>query len=501
MKICFVLQRQFAYIGHALARALARKGIEEFCGYVYLRPSLAFLQTQRDIRYSTLLLDEDLHARYREETLNWAYLKELEAKYGMPNLSPFLELDRVIRRGQLVREYPYEHPRYSYEDMLRIMQVKMRGILSFLEKEKPDAVILSVIADLSTLFLYRAAKRKGIRVFFLESSRVRNLHTVTEEYQSFSFVDRVYERLLKKELVLPREREQTLNFLNEFRNRPATHSYQDIPNLRPISRKKQFAFLRPDRTLQSVRFILKLLTDYLKNPHGGDPYETKPWHYLIDRIQRKLRVLYGFGDLYRAPDYRESYAFFPLQLEPEMATSLFSKFYTDQLWLVKQAAKSLPVDFRLYVKEHPAMFGYRTRRFYREVAKIPNVKLIAPAVSGTELIARARLIFTLTGTSGWEGMLLKKPVITFGDVFYNVLPMAKKVGDIHELPRLVSEQLQEYRHDEEKLTAYLTAIYAESADFNLIQMWDIERGRDLETHQEETERMAELIARKLREQK
>lgn len=497
MKICLVLQRQFAYVGHALARELKDRGVDEFCGYVYKRSGLSFLQKQSDLRYSTLLLDEDSHAHYRHEPIDWTYLKRLEREYGQPNLSPYFELDRVIRRGQLVREYPYEKPPYQYEDMLRILQVKSRAILAFLDKERPDAVILSVIADLSTLFLYHAAKKKGIRVFFLESSRVRNLHTLTEEYQNFSFVNRTYERLLADHSALPDARKQAEIFLHAFRNRPVTHSHQDTPTARPLSRGKQFGFLMPTGLIRSFSFVLRLWFTYMRNPHRNDPYETKPWHYLLDRIKRKLRVLRGFDDLYETPAFSEPYVFFPLQLEPEMATSLFSKFYTDQLWLIKQTAKSLPVDFRLYVKEHPAMYGYRTRRFYEEIAKIPNVKLLSPTLYGSDVVANARLVLTLTGTSGWEAMLLKKPVITFGDVFYNTLPMAQKCGYINDLPRLVQKQLDEFRHDEEKLLTYLAAIFAESANFNLIQMWDIEHGLNLKAHEKELKDMAALIWRHL----
>ena len=62
MKICFLLQRGFALIGHALAQILQDKhGINEFCGYVYLRSSYDFLVSQPDVKYTKLLLDEDIH--------------------------------------------------------------------------------------------------------------------------------------------------------------------------------------------------------------------------------------------------------------------------------------------------------------------------------------------------------------------------------------------------------------------------------------------------------
>ena len=39
-----------------------------------------------------------------------------------------------------------------------------------------------------------------------------------------------------------------------------------------------------------------------------------------------------------------------------------------------------------------------------------------------DLIIKSEFIFTITGTVGWEGILLNKPVIVFGKVFYEHFP-------------------------------------------------------------------------------
>ena len=64
MKICFLLQRRFAYIGHNLAVLLKEKyGITEFCGYVYLRSSYDFLKQQS---FFTNLLPDSYYAKYAD---------------------------------------------------------------------------------------------------------------------------------------------------------------------------------------------------------------------------------------------------------------------------------------------------------------------------------------------------------------------------------------------------------------------------------------------------
>src|SRR3989338_6917129 len=131
MKICFFLQRRFAYLGHNLAIILKEKyGVSDFCGYVNLRSSFNFLSSQKDIKYSNLLLDEDIQKKYKEETLDLNYLQWLEKEYGTPNLWPYIAVDRIIMSNQLLREYPYDKPPYTHEEMLRLLQVMSKSILS-----------------------------------------------------------------------------------------------------------------------------------------------------------------------------------------------------------------------------------------------------------------------------------------------------------------------------------------------------------------------------------
>lgn len=492
-----MLQRRFAYIGHAIAKELKKLGVEEFCGFVELRDSLTFLTSQKDIAYTSLLLYEDIYNAYRFEKLDLAYLSELEREVGIPNLWPYFENDRIVRHSQYIREYPYDKPRYSYEDMLCILQAETKAITRFLDKEKPDVLVLPTITDISTLFFYKSAEKRGIKILLIVASGVSDLFTVTEKYGTFSYVGTLFSKIRKGEIFLQKEKENAIAFLKEFRSKPFTYSVQDASDMRHLTRKRQFSFLKPDKVYNSIDFLLKIWIDYLKNAHKDDPNVIKPWHHLLDRSKRKLRVLIGFDDLYDTPDYSEPYAFFPLQLEPEMATTLSSRFYTDQLWLVAQAASSLPVGYKLYVKEHPAMYSYRTRAFYKKLKDIPNVKLIPPTETGLKVVQYAKIIITLTGTCGWEGILFGKPAITFGNAFYNTLPSAKKCENIHDLPYLVSDLLKNPRHDEKQLIDFLTAIFRESVKINLITMWDIESALYLGKYSEQLHGLAAFLFSKM----
>lgn len=498
MRACILLQRRFAYVGHAMAIVLQKKyGIRDFCGYVYLRDSLNFLKNQKEINYSELILDEDVHNRYKNEPLDINYLRWLEYEYGIPNLWPYIEIDRVVRHGQLIREYPYDRPLYSHIEMMKIIQVKARSMIDFLERQRPDFILFSVIGDISTMLMYYVAKKKNIKTMLIQATRIGDRYTLTENYGDLDYVKTEFEKLQKNMVNYPAERKLAEKFLDDFRKKPESYAKIDSPAKRSIGRIKQFKFLSPKNLIISIRWTSKIIYDYLESSHKDDFNVIKPWHYFFDKIKRKFRVLVGFNDLYDAPDLDEGFAFFPMHLEPEMAISLLAPFYTDQLWLVKQIARALPITYKLYIKEHPAMFGYRSRKFYKELKKIPNVKLIDPSFESFPLTQNAKLIITISGTTGWEGVLLKKPVITFGDVFYNYLQMVKKCVSIGDLAYMVKEQLENFHHDDSALINLIAAVYKESTDLDLIQIWDIEGGSNPEKKQEEVAPFVEYLAKKL----
>ncbi|MEK7170553.1 MAG: hypothetical protein AAB767_04665 [Patescibacteria group bacterium] len=496
MKICFQLQRQFAYTGHAMAVNLKeRYGVKDFCAYVELTPSLTYLQKQTDIAYSGLLMEADLHNSYRDEPLDVAYLNQLEREYGIPNLWPYIEIDRTVRYGLGLREYPYHTPLLSHEEMMRTITGSARKIITFLDTEKPDVIVFSVITDVSCFLLYHIAKKKGIKTLFIVSERIGVNYTLTEKYEGLTFVESVFQELQKKKLVLTEETARADEFLRTFREKPAPYTAYDTLKERPVHRGRQFRFLLPQYIGTSVYWLIRNTKDYLR--YKNRDYIKNPLYLLIDRVKRKTRVLFGFQNFYGVFNPNEDFVFYPLQLEPEMSIALFAPYYNDQLWMCKQIARSLPMHMTLYVKEHPSMWGFRPRSYYRELKKIPNLKLLPPTVINFDILRRAKLIVTLTGTSGWEAVLMQKPVITFGDTFYNMLPTVRKCTTVTDLPNLIKEQLGQFRPDESSLRNLIAALFKEGAPLDLVQLWLKEGSTEMGKKKREVTPFVDYLAKKL----
>ena len=471
MKICFFLQRRWALIGHAMATHLNKNFSDtEFCGFVSMRPSLEFIQKQQDIHYTSLLLEDDIHKKLFSEKIDYEYLHWLEKEFGTPNLWPHLYVDRVIMNGQLQREYPYDKPLLSHEDMLRKVQVTAKEIIAFLDREQPDVVVVSVIGSVGSSLLYTIAQKRGIKTITIEMARIKNRMAFSTTYKGFGWITKRFEEIRNGRR--SPEHEQAVSTLKEFRERPATYRKEADPTFNNQTlRRANLLFLKPKHLLWSIPWHIRTLLKDLRKKKNSDYTDIFMWWHMWDKFKRKMRGLIGFSGLYGKKEEGERFAYYPLHYDPEMATLLYAPYYTDQAMLIKAIARALPLDMKLYVKEHPAMVGYRTRRFYKEILKVPNVKLIPPTESGLELIKHAELTTTITGSGGWESILLKKPVITFGDVFYNDLSFVKRCHGFEELPYLIKAQLEEYKHDEKELVDYVSAVLEDSLPVDYMDLW------------------------------
>lgn len=495
MKACLLLQRRFAYVGHNLALLLKEHyGIDEFCGYVYVRRSYEFLMSQKEIHYSSLLLDQEIHGRYSSERIDTHFLQSLEAEYGIPNLWPYVSLDRALMHNRHVREYPYDKSHYSHDDLLRILQVTAKAIIKFLDDEKPDFIFFSVIGAVGGKLLYHIAKKRGIATYVVHPTMIHDNYVLSETYNGLTGVENKVQ-LFSKESAPEKVLKQAQNFLNDFRHQPRPHYEFADKKYHQTTKSKQLSFVLPTNALKIMRWFFVSLKHHATGRERHDYDYISPINYVKDGIRRKLRNLRGVDDLYDEPGENDNFTFFPLHYEPEVSLLLYAPFFADQIHLIKQIAMSLPVNHYLYVKEHPTMVPYRPRNYYKAIKKIHNVKLINPNISSFDLIARSKLIMTITSSVGWEATLLKKPVITFGDIFYNQLSFVKHCKTPENIPYLVKEQLENFRYDENELLNLLAAIFSESAHLNLQYLW--EREKDLMKRKEGLKPLADLLAQKL----
>jgi hypothetical protein len=201
------------------------------------------------------------------------------------------------------------------------------------------------------------------------------------------------------------------------------------------------------------------------NSHRGVIYPI--W---FQRIKRPLRTL--FCEFYLRRRYIKphkladiEYAFFPLHKEPEVTLLVYSRPFLNQIEVVRNIARNLPVGMKLVIKEHPASHAYRPSSYYKKLLEIPGVVMVPAETRSRDLVENARIVTIISGSIGLEALLMNKPVIHFGNVPFGCLPstMIRHIRDLDSTGATIRDLLDRHEHNEDALLAYISAVIKSSA--------------------------------------
>lgn len=169
-------------------------------------------------------------------------------------------------------------------------------------------------------------------------------------------------------------------------------------------------------------------------------YEKAKGYYLISNIKYILKNWSDYRQMTRGKVVRLSqldgkdFAFFPLHTEPETALQALSPEYFFQLETIIRISRDLPAGYILAVKDTEPALGRRPIGFYDQIRELKNVAILDVREKGIDVIRKARLVATISGTAGFEAAVMGKPVVSFGaHNLYNFLPHVFRVGRDGEL--------------------------------------------------------------------
>lgn len=140
-------------------------------------------------------------------------------------------------------------------------------------------------------------------------------------------------------------------------------------------------------------------------------------------------------------------AFYGLHVQPENSIDVLGAYVSDQLKLIKDIRRSLPFDTTLVVKEHPNFLGMKSPAFFRDLRKIPNVRLIRHDIPTFDLYDRVDLVLTVSGTSAYEAGMLGLPAITFSPMFFGGLSSVRYCRSVTELKDLAAGLMDNFSRD------------------------------------------------------
>jgi hypothetical protein len=131
------------------------------------------------------------------------------------------------------------------------------------------------------------------------------------------------------------------------------------------------------------------------------------------RGQRAARnaAQYDIEDLAELP---KRFIYYPLHFTPEASINTPAPYYVDQMRVIDALRYAMPNGFMLVVKEHPICLPIRRPSFLRKLRRLPGVVVAKATMPSLELVKRAALTTTVTGTAAMEAFLLGRPGMLLG---------------------------------------------------------------------------------------
>ena len=132
---------------------------------------------------------------------------------------------------------------------------------------------------------------------------------------------------------------------------------------------------------------------------------------------------------------KSKFVLFLFHMQPEYTVDGIAINFYNQVEFVTNIARSLPADISIVVKENPRTVGglHRPKSYYKDLVRHPNITFLHHKVDAHELIVKSLAVVTLTGTVGIEALMMDKPVIVVGNIFYRFFDRVYSVSSVHEV--------------------------------------------------------------------
>ena len=425
---------------------------------------------------SHVVKEWDLHEKALNQRLNQSEINRLEELYFKDeSLWDGIINDRRIYLGIYCKHKQDETSSFSEDEMLKFFQFMGTELEQFLSESNPDTIISFAPTTLGEYLLLAIAKSKKIKTLILRHSKIRNYITFTsnlkEDYPIIK-EDFLAENYLDSDLKIAQE------YIKEFKIKNGV-SYEG--NVRNIKFNIKAFFLFPLNLTRNIVFDIRSF--FLSKPdvHSRG---LATYKFLLDGVLRELNKGVQSFRLRKKIIVKNQlkegkYIYFPLHSQPEIALTLFSKGYYNQIEVIRTIAHSLPAGYKLLINEHPRNIGRRSISFYSEILNIPMVRLADFSIPTYRLIKQSKLVIILSGFVGFEAVLHNKPILSLGNVMFNMLPktMVNNIQDHKQLNGEIKWSLKNHLYEEEIVTQYLASIIKNSVSINLYNVLLNKAGR------------------------
>ncbi len=463
MKLFVVNQGSSVRVFHELVRRLEQDGrIESAVYYVAdQRFYESFVAKNGPVAINGPVLKEwELVTAGVKRRPSFDEITAWERKMKVPSLWPALIADRRMMNGKnckVVQDYP---PQYSHEEMQGIAVTLTEALWKEFERQRPDAILSFSPSTIGGYLTYMVAEAWGIPSLNLKSLKIANYVSLSRDFhERHDHIRELYEQYMNSPEALEAVKGPAQAFLEKAQK--GRLKYEGS-----LFDKEESLLLNLWTTLKQFPKMLVAELKAYQRRHLIDPQRQGPlatlWHSNLGRALRMRKLRRGVGKRFTRLESlpEKSFVFFPMNSEPEIALSVYSRYTLNQIEVVRNFAQSLPLGMVLAVKDHPRSWGLRPPGYYKKLLEIPNVRLLPVETPTDAAIARAKAVAVISSFVGFEGVLIGVPALALGDISYDMLPesMVRVVKCFDELPTTFQSLFENYKRDDRAILAFVAAV-------------------------------------------
>jgi len=367
------------------------------------------------------------------------YLSSFEKKYNI-DLWKLAINERIFYRF-------FDFHKFTSDEILSIDEHACKLFESVLDEVKPDFIVTKEPAFHHLEIFYELCRARGIKVLMLSIPKVGFRCMISEEPQKIS---------TNKTLQDVQGKNRSIEELREY-----LKSHSPAAQIKSYDVGKKF--------LNEIYSIKEFDNKNIKTNYNyyGRTKRKVFFDTLKSILKEKFRRRFINSNLVTKVDYDSKFVYFSLGVDLERNILIAAPFCTNQIEIIRHVAKSLPVGYKLYVKEHPSsiIHDWRSTSEYKEIMNIPNVTLIHPAVNSEKLYRNCSLVVSISGSAGLEAAFYQVTSIVFSNPDYTMLPSVFQIKDIEDLPKKIRYAL-DIDPDVKNLDKYLTLIEENTFDFD-----------------------------------
>ncbi len=370
--------------------------------------------------------------------VDYEYLLYVERKYNI-RLSDLINSERTFWRMDKINRLKYA-------------EAIIRRIEKDFENYNFTVIFAEGIDDFPSYFLQEFAKYHQIPFYYFVYSRLGGSVFLSNRKDTGPIN---LESLFKSNCALyyedPTSFAKTKDFISNY-----------IKNKSQPYYVTQSQMLYKTFSLDDVKVFIKAIKHFLKDSKAYHAFEN-PLYFPVRRLQ-KIRRKKQYSSYFKNKLIswetlkNERYMVYPLHFHPEAATLIQGRWFNNQKEIIEMISKVLPVDMKLIVKEHKVSIGRRPINFYKEIDELFNVYFVSENQDVYSLLQESSGVVTISSSMGLEAIMLNKPVITFGDIHYNILSQVIKVRDFSTMREYVDEVLSFKCYEEAEYWSFFKTI-------------------------------------------